>query len=271
MNVSRSVWMGIGAAIILFLSTLGLAWLLNFDLFSREGVSLTVRYVLLVKTIIIAVLFSFWYFQDENIFPTFKEGSIFGIIVTGSSIVFDFTFSFIYAMILYDFSGFMTYYLEWTVWVSYPLLYIAGIAVAAMVSLSRGEEDYLTTRKDLPKKTKPKFDETKDGRPKKLVGLVLFAWGLSLVSFAGSFRVVGIIFILSSVYLLMRASRERKLASILLGINALLWSALQIVLVFFDYYASLSTTILQKYVTLSIINLGVSLLILGWFAFSKKR
>ena len=271
MNISRSIWISIEAALLLFLGTFGLGLLLNFNVFTMENFTLTVRYLLVIKAIIISILFSFWYFQDKNIIPTYKEGIIFGSIITGTSLVVDFILSFIYSMIFFNFNAFLTFYTEWTTWIVYPIIFVSATAVSVLVGLSREEDKIFEKKHDKPKKKKKLFDETKDSRLKKITALVLFAWGLALVSFPGSFRVVGAVFLLSSIYLFIRSSRHKQLALVMMSLTALSWGAFQLFFVFGGFYSSLTINNLQRYMVLLLISFVLSIMLLGWLAFSKKK
>lgn len=143
MNLKRAAWIGVVTYIISFIIGIIVMYFLGFDPSQASEIPNSLLYVNIILTIIIAALFTWFYFSGKSsekkakIKPSMKEGLLFGVVLIVVGFIID--------LIIFGISSIATdveqniikYYSNPLFWVAIVLLLVTTTLVGFVMSKKR--------------------------------------------------------------------------------------------------------------------------------------
>ena len=133
MNLKRAVWISILLYLSTFVIGILVAFVLNTDLTGNEPISITHWVLSIILSLVLASLFSLWYFKGKKIKINSQEGLKLGITFIIVGFIFDMLFILPYLFLGFgDADAILSYYKDIWFWISVILIALTPVVVGSI-------------------------------------------------------------------------------------------------------------------------------------------
>ena len=133
MDLKRAIWISVLLYVATFIMGIIVALVVGTDLTGEESISTTHWILSILVSVVIAALFSLWYFRGKKAKASAKEGFYLGITFLAVGIIFDALFIIPY-LFVGGASGVLSYYSDIWFYISVILVVLTPVIIGSMKS-----------------------------------------------------------------------------------------------------------------------------------------